>query len=85
MERKNIRETRRASDDKGLYFLEILIKDPKGNIEYEYKRKGDFPEGSMSYKNFTGVINVAFYDTDGDAVGGHNVADFIDGQWKKTS
>lgn len=80
---KEYTETRRASDDKGLYFLEILIKDPNGNVEYEYKRKGEFPQGSMGWKNFECTINVNFYDKDGEAVSGYNVADFVDGKWKK--
>ena len=63
---------REKFDDKGLYLLEVIIKD-KITVEsthYEYRRKGSYPEGSTDGT----VINVEFYEGSW-SVGGHNAAD----------
>ncbi len=79
---KEYKETRRREDEKGLYLLELTTTEEDGTTsEYTYMRAGKYKEGSA----LNSVINVVFYDADSFPVGGHNVADFIDGQWKKTS
>jgi hypothetical protein len=79
---KEYKEGKRREDEKGLYFLELVITEEDGTTtEYSYLRAGKYKEGQA----LNSVINVVFYDGDGIPVGGHNVADCIDGKWIKTS
>ncbi len=79
---KEYKEARRKEDEKGLYLLELVITEEDGTTtEYTYMRAGKYKEGQA----LNSVINVVFYDMDSFPIGGHNVADFIEGQWKKTS
>lgn len=78
---KDYKETRRKMDDKGVYLLELTTTENSENTEYTYMRAGKYPEGQA----LNTVINIVFYDSDGIPVGGHNLADFIDGKWKKTT
>jgi len=41
-------------------------------------RKGRFPEGSASFTK----IYITFFDESGKPEGGHDVAEYTDGEWK---
>ncbi len=70
------------ADERGLYSLEVKVegKKPGETIQYEYLRKGSFPNG---YKSTSTVIHVV-YREDGKVVWGENVADYNyeTGEWK---
>jgi hypothetical protein len=75
---------RELSDEQGLYLLEAKIEGekPGETTQFEYMRKGQFPNGNQSSET---VIHVVFYQ-DGIPCGGHDVAnrDSVTGEWVET-
>lgn len=65
---------RELSDEQGLYLLEAKIEDdtPGEVTQYEYMRKGQFPNNNSSAET---VIHIVYYQ-DGVPCGGHDVASF---------
>jgi len=73
---------RELSDEQGLYLLEAKVPgdEPGEFVQYEYIRKGRYPDGNESSAT---AIHIVYYE--GEApVGGHNVADYDQetGEWK---
>jgi hypothetical protein len=72
---------RELSDEQGLYLLEVKVegKEPGETTQYEYIRKGRYPDGNMSAAT---VIHIVYYQN-GMPIGGHNVADYNHetGEW----
>ena len=72
---------RELSDENGLYLLESKIAGEKEGetVQYEYIRKGRFPDGNQSSGS---VIHIVFYVGE-VPVGGHDVANFNSetGEW----
>ena len=72
---------RELFDKDGLYLLEVKIENeiPGEFTEYEYTRKGKFPNSQDSSST---SIFVTFYK-DEEAISGHNVADYDSekGEW----
>ncbi len=77
-------EARKKEDEDGIYLLEIVVKNDKGeDVEYSYQRKlsyGTHKEGSAIYS----AIHVTFYDKDGFPGGGHTLGEYKDGVWVPT-
>jgi hypothetical protein len=64
---------REKSDSIGLYLLEATIPDSEGGtIEFNYMRKGQYPEG-LAQNTY---IHKIFYDADGVPCGGTSVASY---------
>jgi len=80
---ENATLVRELSDEKGLYLFEARVEGEKSGeaVQYEYMRKGTFPNGNASLS--PGIYRVDYEG--GDAVGGTNVAAFDEqtGQWKE--
>jgi pimeloyl-ACP methyl ester carboxylesterase len=72
------RERRRLEDEQGLYLWEITIPTEDGHTEYQYMRKGSHKEGFDSVTS----IYITFFDNEEIPVSGHDVASFINGEWK---
>jgi hypothetical protein len=74
---------RELSDEQGLYLLEAKIEcdTPGETTQYEYIRKGRYPDGNQSAAT---VIHIVYYENE-MPVGGHNVADYNynTGKWDK--
>ena len=74
---------RELSDEQGLYLLEVKIEgeNPGETIQYEYMRKGRFPDGNQSSGT---VIHKVYYEN-GIPIGGHDVANYDSetGEWKR--
>ncbi len=70
------------SDEKGLYLLEVKTegKKPGEVIQYEYMRKGRFPNQNEASET---SIEVMYYQ-DGNPIGGDTIAKFNEatGEWK---
>ncbi len=77
---KECKDLRKLEDEKGLYLWEVRIPGEGGDTEYSYMRKGEHKEGQA----LDTVINIVFLDGEGQPVGGHSVAKFIDGKWNLT-
>ena len=75
--------TRELSDEQGLYLLEVKIEgeNPSEITQYEYVRKGRFPDGNQSSGT---VIHVVYYQNE-VPIGGHDVANYDSetGEWKE--
>jgi len=73
---------RELSDQQGLYLLEVNIegKKPGEVIEYQYIRKGKFPNRNESLET---TIFITYYEDD-IPVSGHNISDYNSetGEWK---
>ena len=67
-------DIRAMEDGNGLYLWDIKVGE---GTEYTYMRKGTYEQGSASATK----IYVTFFDGD-MPVGGHDVAEYIDGEWK---
>jgi hypothetical protein len=72
------------SDERGTYFLEVKVEgsEPGEYVQYEYTRKGRFPDGHMSTST---VIQRVFYTDDIPQPGSDNLADYDNetGEWKE--
>ena len=79
-EKKEFKELRRIEDERGLYLWEVRVPTESGDVEYSYMRKGEYKQGSA----LDTVVNIVFLDSDGQPIGGHSVAKFIDGKWNLT-
>lgn len=73
---REFEEIKRVEDEEGLEELVLSVESDGGKDEYYYSR-------ASGGKHISPVIHVVFYDGD-MPVGGHNIADFIDGKWLKT-
>jgi len=62
-----IEPPKELNDEQGIYYLEIKIKGEKEGevVSYEYRRKGEFPEG---HKSSGTSIHIATYDNNGDFI-----------------
>jgi hypothetical protein len=71
---ENAKLVRELYDEQGLYLLEVKIEGgaPGETAQYEYIRKGAYPDGNQSSGT---VIHVVYYENE-VPVGGYNVADF---------
>lgn len=74
---------RELSDDLGIYLLEVSVsgENPSETINYEYRRKGVFPNHNESTET---VIHKVYYEN-GTPVGGENVADLKNGNWENVN
>ncbi|MEK7609976.1 MAG: hypothetical protein AAB470_02560 [Patescibacteria group bacterium] len=79
---ENATFVRELSDEQGLYLLEVKVQGEKTGetIQYEYIRKGKFPNHNESVST---VIHIVYYENE-IPVGGHDVANFDSetGEWK---
>ena len=79
---ENLAVTRELSDDRGLYLLEAQVsgKKPGETIEYQYMRKGAFPNQNREVE--TSIC--AYYYQDGTPVSGETIAVYESetGEWK---
>ena len=81
MEGRSYEDIRKLEDEKGLYLWDIIvISEEDGSTEYTYMRAGRYPEGEASAT----AIHVTFFNEAGDAIGGHSVAKYIEGERKLT-
>ena len=73
---------RELFDEKGLYLLEIKVevKEAGETIEYQYIRKGEFPNKVASLGT---TINILYFEN-GIPVGGHDIANYNSetGEWR---
>lgn len=80
---ENARFVRELLDEQGLYLLEAKIEgDTPGEVtQYEYMRKGQFPDNNASAET---VIHIVYYQ-DGVPCGGHDVASYNSdtGTWEE--
>jgi hypothetical protein len=75
---KELITKRKLADDKGVYLWDIRTTDSDGiDTEYTYTRKGPHAGGNPAQT----VIHVAYYDRDGDCIGGNRAAVCIAGNW----
>lgn len=81
---ENAVPVRELSDEQGLYLLETKIEGdtPGETTQYEYRRKGQFPNGNQSLET---VIHVVFYQ-DEVPCGGHDLVNYNSetGEWIET-
>lgn len=81
---ENTTPVRELSDEQGLYLLEMKIEgeNPGETTQYEYRRKGAFPDGNRSSAT---VIHIVYYEGEMPVPGGHDVANFDSetGEWKE--
>ncbi len=79
---ENLAVTREISDSKGLYLLEAQVagKEPGEIIEYQYMRKGAFPNQNREVE--TSIC--AYYYQDGMPISGETIAVYKSetGEWK---
>lgn len=77
---ENLTVTRELSDDKGLYLLEAQVagKESGEVIEYQYMRKGAFPNQNREVE--TSIC--AYYYQDGVPISGETIAVYRSGEWK---
>ena len=71
---------RRLDDEHGIYLWEVTVPEEDGHTEYGYMRKGRYAEGEASAT----AVHVVFYNKEGIPVGGHDVAEYVNGEWKPT-
>jgi len=80
---ENIIPVRELSDEQGLYLLEVSVPSEKvGEVtQYEYMRKGKFPNNNESLLT---VIHVVYYEN-GIPVGGNDIANYNSetGEWEE--
>jgi len=73
---------RELSDEKGLYLFEVKIEGGKAGetTEYQYMRKGTFPNHNESLET---TIHVIYFEN-GIPAGGHDIANYNSetGEWK---
>ena len=76
---KEYKETRRCEDEQGLYLLEVIVPgdEPEEEIEYQYMRKGRYPEGESGSTE----ICVTYYENK-KPISGTSAARCVDGKWK---
>lgn len=78
-------EIRKLRDEKGLYLWDIKIEKEDGSVEYSYIRKGDYrSRGLAGGSSSETVINVIYFDKEGEYVSGTSAARFVDGKWMFT-
>ena len=78
---KKYKELEKKEDREGLCLWDIEIETEDGKTEYSFRRK------LMANKKLPNLrIDVAFYDTEGNACGGHSVAKYDEEkkEWKLT-
>lgn len=76
---KEYKEVRKLEDEQGLYLLEVVVPgEVEGEVaEYNYMRKGRYPEGQTSATE----IHVTYY-VNGTPISGTSIARYVDGKWE---
>lgn len=74
-------ERRKLTDDMGVYLWEVKFQIEGGTAEFGYMRKGSYDVGGSASKT---KIYIYFCDQEGEPAGGHDVAEYVDGDWSIT-
>lgn len=79
---RSCRERRKHGDEHGAYLWELEFKlADGGTAEFGYMRKGKYPIGGSAIAT---KIYVTFFDESGMPEGGHDVAEYREGEWVVT-
>lgn len=81
--RNNIQftERRHAEDEHGVYLWEIECQIEEGTVEFGYMRKGRYPVGGSALAT---KMYVTLFDENGVPTGGHDMAEYKNGEWEIT-